>query len=289
MQDELKKRELISRFDRLAQDRLSWISRNRYYYEDQRRYFRFLVPEGLSVLELGCGTGDLLAALNPAHGVGVDFSREMLKIARERSPHLEFREADIETLESRGESFDVLILADVVGHLQDIEETFRRLRTFCRPETRIIISYYNFLWEPILKAGERLRLKMPQQQQNWLSSEDICNLLGLAHFQVVKTECRLLIPLGIPWISDWINRYVGSLPGIRRLSLCRYIVARPTGLREKKNFSTTILIPCRNEKGNIEEGIKRIPEFGGHQEILFVEGNSTDGTGHRRVPDILSA
>lgn len=273
-----KKDDILRRFNALAPKRQAWRERNRYYYEDQQRYFRFLIPEGLSILELGCGTGELLNACKPKRGVGIDFSGEMLKIAREKYPELEFRQADIEEMETWGERFDVLILADVVGHLQDIEETFRGLRVFCRYDTRIIISYYNFLWEPILKLGEIFRLKMPQQYQNWLSSEDISNLLSLTEYQVVKTESRLLIPKRIPWFSNFINRYVASLPGIRKLSLCRYIVARPLGMKRRKKFSTTILIPCRNEKGNIESAVKRIPEFGKHQEILFVDGHSTDGT-----------
>jgi len=274
----IKKEEIIKRFDNLAPRRQRWKERNRYYYDDQERYFRFLIPEGLSILELGCGTGDLLQALKPKRGVGVDFSPEMLKIARNRYPDLEFRLADIEQLESWGETFDVLIVSDVVGHLMDIEETFRKIRIFCRPDTRVIISYYNFLWEPILKMGELLEMKMPQQYQNWLSSEDICNLLSLADFQVVKLEFRLLLPKRIPWVSDVINRYFASLPGLRKLCLSHYIVARPIKLKEGKEFSTTILIPCKNEKGNIEPAIKRIPAFGRSQEIIFVDGHSTDGT-----------
>jgi SAM-dependent methyltransferase len=278
MQDEKRKQELISRFNKLAAERESWIKKNRYYYEDQTKYYRFLVPEGLSVLELGCGTGDLLHALKPRRGVGVDFSGEMVKKARERYPDLEFREADIERLEGWGETFDVLILADVVGHLQDIEETLRSLKSFCHPGTRVMVSYYSFLWEPVLKLGERLGRKMPQQHQNWLSTEDISNLLHLAGYEEVKTEYRLLIPKRIPLISNFINRFIAPLPGIRRLCLCRYIVARPAGLRDRKEFSSTILIPCRNEKGNVESAVTRLPSFGEHQEIIFVEGGSTDGT-----------
>jgi ubiquinone/menaquinone biosynthesis C-methylase UbiE len=229
-------------------------------------------------MELGCGTGDLLNALKPKRGIGIDFSSEMVRIASKRYPDLEFRTEDIEHLEGWEETFDVLIMSDVVGHLMDIEETFRQLHTFCRPDTRIIISYYNFLWEPILKMGEMLKLKMPQHYQNWLSTDDICNLLSLAHFQVVKTDFRLLIPKRIPWFSDFINRYFASLPGLRKLSLCQYIVARPIKKKEKREFSTTILIPCKDEKGNIEPAVKRIPSFGQHQEIIFVDGHSSDGT-----------
>jgi len=272
------KEQIKKRFDSLAEKRQYWRKRNRYYYDNQEEYFRFLVPEGLSVLELGCGAGDLLYALRPKRGVGIDFSPEMVRIARERYPNLEFRTADIEKIEGWEETFDVLILSDVVGHLMDIEETFRKIHIFCRPDTRIIISYYNFFWEPVLKMGEMLGMKMPQHHQNWLSSNDICNLLSLAHFQVVKLEFRSLIPKRIPWISNFINRYFASLPGLRTLCLCQYIVARSIKQKKKREFSTTILVPCKNEKGNIEAAVKRIPPFGQHQEIIFVDGHSTDGT-----------
>ncbi|MFH1993246.1 MAG: bifunctional class I SAM-dependent methyltransferase/glycosyltransferase family 2 protein [Pseudomonadota bacterium] len=273
-----EKEKIRKRFDSQAIKRQYWKNRNRYYYADQEKYFRFLVHEGLSILELGCGTGELLNTLKPRRGVGIDFSHKMLDIAKKQYPNLEFKLADIEEIEGWGETFDVLIMSDVVGHLMDIQETFRRLHEFCRPDTRLIISYYNFLWEPILKLGEFLGIKMPQRHQNWLSSEDICNLLNLTHFQVVKTDCRLLVPKRIPWLSDFFNKYFSSLPGFRKLCLCRYIIARPHKPRGDNNFSTTILIPCKNERGNIEPAVQRIPPFGKHQEIIFVDGHSTDNT-----------
>jgi len=273
-----KKENIRKRFNELAQKRQYWKERNKYYYTDQEKYFRFLISDSQSFLELGCGTGDLLNALKPKRGVGIDFSQEMISIAKKRYPHLEFRTADIECLEGWGETFDVVILADVVGHLMDIEETFRGLHSFCRPDTRLVVSYYNFLWEPILKMGELLGLKMPQQHQNWLSSDDICNLLSLAHFQIVKTDFRLLVPKKIPLFSVVINKYFASLPILRKFCLCQYIVARPIKQKDEREFSTTILIPCKNERDNIDPAIKRIPPFGQHQEIIFVDGRSTDGT-----------
>ncbi|MDH4207116.1 MAG: class I SAM-dependent methyltransferase, partial [Desulfobacteraceae bacterium] len=141
-----EKESIRKRFDALAKERQYWKDRNRYYYSDQEKYFRFLAPESLSILELGCGTGDLLNALKPKRGVGIDFSSEMIRIASERYPNIEFRTADIEKIEGWGETFDVLIMSDVVGHLMDIEETFRHLHIFCKPDTRFIVSYYNFFW-----------------------------------------------------------------------------------------------------------------------------------------------
>lgn len=272
------KAKIIRRFDELAPSRDAWKEKNQYYYQDRERYMRFLVPEGSEVLELGCGTGELLHALKPSRGVGVDFSGEMIRIARERFPRLEFVETDIENLDGVEGKFDFLILDDVIGHFQDIQTAFRALRAFCRADTRIIVTYYSFLWEPVLKFGERLGQKMPQAHQNWLATEDIANLLWLERFEVVKTEPRLLLPKRVPWLSEAVNRFLAPLPGLRKLCLCRYVVARPLGLREKRSYSTTILVPARNEAGNVEAAVKRIPQFGGHQEMIFVEGGSTDDT-----------
>jgi len=275
--DSGRKEAIRERFDRLAGDRDYWQRKSSYYYQDQQRYARFLVPEGLRVLEVGCGLGDLLAAVKPARGLGIDMSEMMVKEASRRHPSLEFRVADVETLEVN-EQFDVIILADVLGHLLDIETALRRLRSCCTPKTRIVISYYNFLWEPFLRLAEWIGLKMPQQQQNWLSPADIHNFLRLADFEVVKTERRILLPKYIPLLSTFLNRFLAFLPGMNSLCLSQHIVARMRGPRATQEFSTTIVIPCRNERGNIQAAIQRTPPFGGHQEFIFVDGHSSDGT-----------
>lgn len=275
--DSKKKAAIRERFDRLAEDREYWQKKGSYYYEDQRRYLRFLIPEGLRVLEIGCGLGDQLAAVKPARGLGIDLSEMMVKEASRRHPSLEFRVGDGESLEI-DEKFDVIILADVLGHLLDIEATLRQLRSCCTSKTRIIVTYYNFLWEPFLRLAEWIGLKMPQPEQNWLAPPDIHNLLWLADYEVVKTERRLLLPKYVPIVSTVVNRFLAFLPGLNVLCLSHYIVARMRGPLAVKDYSTTIVIPCRNERGNIEPAIRRMPRFGGPQEIIFVDGHSSDGT-----------
>lgn len=273
----LRKQAIRERFDRLASERESWQRRASYYYNDQRRYLQFLMPEGLRVLEIGCGLGDQLAALKPRRGLGIDLSEAMVKEASKRHPELEFRVGDGEAL-TLDETFDVILLVDLVGHVLDVGATLKQLRRCCTPTTRVVIAYYNFLWEPFLRLLERVGLKMPQEEQNWLSPADIRNLLRLADYEVVKAERRLLMPTGIPILSTIANRIVAYLPGLNHLCLCHYVVARMRTASTNEPQTVSIVIPCRNEKGNIEAAIARMPSFGRHQEVLFVDGYSTDGT-----------
>jgi len=265
-------------FDILSPRIEKWRHRNRYYHDDQASYFRYLVGENKRVLELGCGTGELLNELRPSYGVGIDISPAIIKIAETRYPNLTFLTGDVNDLGFLSDdSFDYIILSDIVGYLEDVQACLEGLRRFCASHTRIVISYYNFLWEPILRMAEKLHLKMPTPDQSWLSLDDLRNLLALSDLQVVKSERRLLLPKYLPVISRIVNR-IGTLPVINKACLSQYVVARPLGKSKTADLSTTIVIPCRNEKGNIRNAIERIPKFGKHQEIIFVDGNSADGT-----------
>jgi len=276
-----RKRAIRARADRQAGARAMWIARNAYSYDEHHRYLRFLIPPGLSVVELGCGIGHTLAALAPSRGVGVDFSEEMIAAARQRYPELEFQVGDIEdpaTLDRLGGPFDVVLLSDTIGALDDCQATLASLRRLCSRHTRIVISYYATLWEPILKVAEWVGQKMPEEPQNWLSTDDIMALLELAEFEIVKREWRQLLPKRLLGLGFLVNRYVGTLPLLRRFSLRNYVVARARPREPLGALSATVLIPCRNERGNIESAVQRLPRFCTDLEILFVEGGSRDGT-----------
>ncbi len=242
---------------------------------------RFLINEGQRILELGCGTGQLLNILKPSYGVGVDLSRNMIGIAQEDFPHLKFIQGDVEDsdlLASLEGPFDVIVLSDTIGYLDDCESTFSKLHSLCTQDTRIVVSYYSWYWEPVLKLGEKLRLKTPSIEMNWLSTEDITGLLNLADFELVSQDWRQVVPRSMFGLGSLVNRFIGTLPIIRRLSLRNYLVARPVREMGLKQASTTVIIPCRNEKGNIENAVKRLPDFCDDIEIIYVEGNSQDGT-----------
>jgi len=272
-------------FDAMAPSRDRWAGRNRAFHEADRAYLRFLIPDGATVLEIGCGVGDTLADLKPARGVGIDLSPATVAEARARHPHLEFHAGNAEDpaeLDAIAGTFSHILLSGTIGFLDDIEETLRLLRRFATPKTRIVVSYHSRAWEPVLWAAEKLGMRMPQGQQNWLSTTDIVNLLDLAGWEPVRREWRQLLPKRLFGLGPLVNRYIAPLPGIRRLCLRSYVVARPQAADavtvDGKPPSVTVLIPCRNERGNIENAIRRLPRFAPDIEVLYCEGHSKDGT-----------
>ena len=273
--DLARRAELIEYFDARASERDRWKKKNHYYHEAITKIVGGLVPPGLKVLELGCGAGDLLASLKPARGVGVDFSSKMVALARARHPDLEFVEADAEELPLT-ETFDVVILSDLVGSVGDVWRVFRELKKVSRADTRVILTYYNYLWEPILQFGERLGLKMPQPQQSWLPLRDLVNMLELAGFESVKQGKYLLFPLYIPGLSTLLNRFVAPMPWIDELGLLTSLVARPKPA--PREYSVSVIVPCRDEADNILPLVERLPLWSAGTELIFVDGASKDAT-----------
>jgi SAM-dependent methyltransferase len=276
-----RKRDLLAHFEVNGDELERWREFNAAYHEDDFKFMRFLIPPGKRVLELGCGRGYLLAALKPSYGVGVDFGDRTIAKANTLHPDLYFVLGDVEnpaTLASIEGPFDYIVIADTIGMFEDIDETLRLVHHLCAPSTRIIISYYSHLWEPVLKLAEALKLRARQPAINYIATADFRNLMDLADFEVISQEQRQLLPRRWLGLGPFINRFIAPLPGIRKLCLRTYLVGRPVRQFPDRKFSATILIPCRNERGNIESAIRRMPRFGSAQEILFVEGNSSDGT-----------
>jgi SAM-dependent methyltransferase len=262
--------------DALAADRDKWIGRNKFYYENLIDFLRFNIPEGSSVFEIGCGTGYLLDKLKPARGVGIDISSKMIRIAREKHPRLEFFVMDSEQITIE-EKFDFVIISDTIGYFEDVQKSFGQIHKLCNEDTRIIITYINFLWLPLLNIAEYMHLKMPQVRNNWLGINDITNLLELSNFDIVKKGRKFLIPFYIPFVSGFINKFAANLPLVNRLCLNKFIISRSLMLKNSP-ADVSVIVPARNEKGNIEQIVNRIPVMGKKTEIIFVEGNSTDDT-----------
>ena len=235
-----------------------------------------MVLPNSSVLEIGCGVGDLLAALEPQRGVGVDLSEKMVEIARRKYPHLEFVAGDFEELDCDG-PFDYIIISGTLHMVDDIQLFLGKLRALCGPHTRIAVDTYNPAWRGILRLGERVGLKMPELLHNWLSTSDLKNFFALSGFDVIRTHQRLLWPIKTPLVSPLAN-VLAQLWPFRHLCLSRFLVARLPQPPAPGRVTCSVVITCRDERDNIEPLIQRTAVLGNDTEIIFSEGHSKDGT-----------
>jgi len=214
-------------------------SYHKYYYRDLKNLLKFIVPKNSTSINLKVNNGKL-----------------QIKTSKK---------------------YDYLILNNLVGDLTDIQKSFNKLKNISHARTRIVITYYNHLWEPVLKFASLMGWRKQAKEQNWLDNKDIENLLGLASLDVVARRKRMLVPIHIPVISDFINKWIAPLPLLNIFCLTTWIVAKPK-ISSTKNYSVSIIIPARNEEGNIAKIIPQISKFGTKQEVIFVEGHSKDNT-----------
>jgi hypothetical protein len=242
----------------------------------------------MRILELGCGDGDLLAKLEPAYGYGIDLSSRLIEKARSRYPGLHFETADAASLQLRGE-FDFIICSDLLNDLWDVQTVFEQIAGRCHPATRILINCYSRLWEGPRHLAEWLGLAKPQLSQNWLTVEDIQNLLMLAGFELIRSSAEIMCPLRMPLVDTLCNRYLVKIWPFRWLGLTNFVVARPMPMfGASPEPIVTVVVPARNEAGNIAAILDRVPIMGAGTELIFVEGNSSDGT-YERIEQEIAA
>ncbi len=272
-------------FDDLAPERSGWLERNRAYHRLLRREYRFWITPDRRVLEVGCGLGDLLAAVEPRAGLGLDLSPEMARRARLRHPAspVDFSAGAVEHAELGDEPYDAIILSDLLGHLYDIRAVLERLGSVCHPRTRLVMNFHSRLWEPVFAAATRLGLKAPVPQLNWVTPEDVDGLLRLAGFEVVWVSGRILLPAAVPLLAPLANRVLAPLWPVRHLCVTNVLVARPVRapFDNDRPPRVSVVVPCRNEAGNIPEIVRRIPKLAAGTEVLLVEGGSSDETWER--------
>jgi SAM-dependent methyltransferase len=248
-----------------------------YYHSRLTNIYQFLVTPGQKVIEIGCATGELLAALKPSLGVGIDLSGKMVKRGAKEYPEIHLIQGDAHHL-CLNKKFDVIILSDLVNDLWDVQTVFEGIRRIATPRTRIIINTYSRLWELPLKMAQHLGLATPLLPQNWLTVEDLTGLLNVTDMAVIRRWAEVLWPLNTPLLSRFFNRFVAKIWPFRYLDLANFILACPIGKPELRKPLVSVIVPVRNEAGNIPQIFARTPEMGSGTELIFVEGHSHDDT-----------
>lgn len=238
-------------------------------------YYNLLIPAEASVLEIGCGSGELLARLHATRRTGVDLSPAQIAAARARLPEVEFHVQAGECLDLPG-TYDYIIISDTLNITADVQRLFEQVQRVARPDTRLLLNFHNSLWRPLFAPARWLGIKAPHPQYSWLASSDVLNLLQLARWIPVTRQNRLLVPVRLPVLDTLVNRWLA--PWLQWFCLTIFITARPARADTGTPPTVSVIIPARNEAGNIEAAVRRTPSMGGGTELIFVEGHSNDNT-----------
>jgi hypothetical protein len=238
-------------------------------------YYNLLIPADASVLEIGCGSGELLKRISARRKVGIDLSERQVFLARENCPDGEFHVGTAEAL-ALEECFDCIVISDTLNFAADVQKVFEQLHAVSHPRTRLIINYPSALWRPLLALARSLGLKSKEPPSNWLATSDILGLMDLADWSPLLVQPRILCPFALLGMGTFVNRWLG--PVLSWFCLTVFCVARSVRNRETGPLTVSVVIPARNEAGNIEAAVRRTPDMGAGTELIFVEGHSKDNT-----------
>lgn len=198
-------------FDQIAKDYDYYKQKNKFYYDNLKKLLRNFIPANKVVLEIGCGTGELLSSVNPKEGYGIDISKKMIKIAKRKygdKKNLYFSTSDITTFKRI--SPDYIFMSDVIEHLEDPQEVFNQINRVMSKQARFICTMANPRWEPILMLAEKFMMKMPEgEHYRWKYSE-IKRFLKKSGLKINTHGYKLLVPINVPFhnfVNKWLERF----------------------------------------------------------------------------------
>ena len=221
------KNDVKSHFDQIASEYDEFKRKNQYYYDSIKNLILDISSKlhFNSVLDIGCGTGELLDYLNPKTGVGVDISPEMIRLAKKKFNKYEFNASDFDKIDLK-KGFDLIIIIDVIEHLGNINKTLSKIKRVSKENTTIIISSPSYYWKLVLFVGEKLKMKMPEGDHKWIPPRTLRRIIKNNGFEIEDFGYRLIFPKKIPYVSKLLNSVFHKIPLIRNLGLVNYVVCR---------------------------------------------------------------
>jgi len=237
-------------------------------------YYNLMIPPEASVLEVGCGNGDLLGMVRAGRKVGIDLSARCIESARIAHPECEFHVQSGECLNLK-ESFDVILLSETINYAADVQLLLKKLLGVSHPKTRLQANIFNHLWQPLSSLATALSIRGDHPPENWFSRSDLLRLLDLSGWSAVTTTHRILFPSSVPFLDFFFNQCLAVF--LPPLCITIFCTARPR-IPSLSPMRVSVIIPARNEAGNIEKAVLRTPQMGLGTELILVEGHSKDKT-----------
>lgn len=249
-----------------------------YYHKSQSLLLSFIIPPKSTILVTGFIDVKTIKLLDPKYLVVIVTDINEYKKLKRSNTRVKLIRRFVDYIPKR--KFEYIILNGTLGKANDIMGLLSNIQGACTPATRMIVYQHNYLWQWILNLAERFNLKRKEGVHNWLCIADIKSYLYAAGFDPTRIYNKTLLPVNPLNIGKVVNGIFAVIPFFDRLKLDQYIITRPMtdNFSKSKPESLTICLTVRNERENIEPVVKSLPILTKNQEIIFVEGNSSDGT-----------
>ncbi len=245
--------------------------KNLYYHSYVTKILTHMISKRASVIEFGAKGGEILLGLKNKKKLGVNFPRDFPTNVKG------LKLINFEDIGRVDKSFDYIVLNHALSEVGDIQNFITKAKKLMHEDSVVIVLSFNYFWKGVFDIAARLNLKYPfPANPNWLEEADIKTLFNLEGMKRVSTEKHMLIPFYIPWVSNFINKYLSQIPLINNLCVTQVMVFRSATKRPESAVS--IVIPAKNEQGNIKNLLAKIPHLGKWTEVIFIEGHSNDET-----------
>lgn len=252
---------------------------SRFFHRQVNQLVASQISKKSSIIDIGSSDGSLLLACSPSHGVGIEQDLIFQKTLSSNDSQLKFFYEPVENIsENPLITPDYIVLSLVLDQVTDIATVLQKVKDWSSQSTRVVVVTYNRIWRPFLFIAEAIKAKSSSNNENYVPYAQVVNLLELSGFEVTRSKDGILLPIYIPGFSKFVNRWMAPLPLLRHLCLVKVTTARKISREIRLPDSVSIVVAARNEEGNIDEIIRRLPQLAKYQELIFVEGGSSDAT-----------
>ncbi|MFA5088866.1 MAG: glycosyltransferase family 2 protein [Candidatus Omnitrophota bacterium] len=176
---------------------------------------------------------------------------------------------------------EYICLCDTIADIYDIVDFLTRLRKKLPAHAKLLYHNYNWFWALFFRLSGFLGVSRKRALGDFYSNRDLDCFLEMSGWENVKKIRRYILPVKIPLLHILFDNFLIRLPLLNKLSLNTFFVARKAGLISGQEYSASVLIPCKNEEGNIEAIVRRMPTFSRKLEFVFINDQSTDTTSSR--------
>ena len=189
---------------------------------------------------------------------------------------LDLNDSKLTSLSTINKKYQRIILTDVVENYDDVFALLNIVSNLLTIDGKLIISSINTKYLILSRTLEFLKLKDSNENTSYIHVKKIRNITSGVGLEYQKFYTKQLFPFSFFYVGNVINKIMEIISFQLNLGIKTYIIFRPAIITNSKN-SKSIIIPAKNEEGNLVELVSRIPKFE-NTEIIFSYGKSKDNT-----------